>query len=249
MVQFHPSSRLPTAEELPETDFRPVDNELQYLIPVLLRSALVLAWADRPDWFFGVNMGIYAEPYPPAICPDAFLALCVPRYKSSGLRLSYVLWEEQDIMPLWVLEIVSRTAGGEYTTKMEKYAKLGVAYYTIYNPQHWQRDRHEPFEVYQLQDEQYVRVTGNPVWIPPIGLAVGVEQGQHDGWTQDWLYWFDQQGNRYPVPDELIAQAQQRADQAQQQADQAQRRAEEEFRLRQALLEKLRSLNIDPDQL
>lgn len=41
---------------------------------------------------------------------------------------------------------------GEYSDKQEKYAKLGVLYYVVYNPDFWLRDKHEPFEVYRLVD-------------------------------------------------------------------------------------------------
>ncbi|MGB8699259.1 MAG: Uma2 family endonuclease [Thermosynechococcaceae cyanobacterium] len=249
MVQYKPLSALPTEEDLPETDHRPVDNELQLLIPTLLRSTLALAWADRSDWFLGANLGIYYDPDETAICPDAFLVLGVPRYRPKGLRLSYVLWQEQYTVPLWVLEIVSQTPGSEYTEKMRKYAEMGVLYYTIYNPHHWRRDRHDPLEVYQLQSGQYVRRLGNPVWLPEIGLGIGVESGEQDGRTQDWLYWYHQEGDRYPVPEDIIRQQQQQAEQLSAQLQEAQDRAEAESRLNQDLIAKLRSHGINPDQL
>lgn len=31
------------------------------------------------DWFFGVDMGIYYDPNQPAIVPDGFLSVGVPR--------------------------------------------------------------------------------------------------------------------------------------------------------------------------
>ena len=249
MVQYKPLSKLPTAEDLPETDHRPVDNELQYLIPGMLRSTLVLAWADRHDWLLGVNLGIYYDPERPAICPDGFLCLGVPRYKPRGPRLSYVFWEEQYTVPLWVLEIVSKTPGAEYTEKLRKYAQMGVQYYTIYNPQHWQRDQHDPFEVYKLSQGQYVQQRGNPVWMPEVHLGIGVEQGHHEGLTRDWLYWYDQANVRYALPEDVITQQQQQLQQEQQRAEQQQQRAEQEVQLRQELLEKLRSHGIDPDTL
>ncbi|MEO1388054.1 MAG: hypothetical protein AAFV85_11845 [Cyanobacteria bacterium J06634_6] len=52
MVQFKPPKalfseespeRLPTEHDLPDTDGRPVDNELQLLIPILLRGVLEMA--------------------------------------------------------------------------------------------------------------------------------------------------------------------------------------------------------------
>jgi Uma2 family endonuclease len=62
MVEYNSLQYLPTEEDLPETDNTPVDDELQILIPNLLRAILVLLWASRMDWFLGVNLGIYDNP-------------------------------------------------------------------------------------------------------------------------------------------------------------------------------------------
>ncbi|HEY9650053.1 MAG TPA: Uma2 family endonuclease, partial [Coleofasciculaceae cyanobacterium] len=82
MVEYNSLQYLPTEEDLPETDNTPVDNELQILIPNLLRAILALLWASRTDWFLGVNLGIYYNPDKPAIGPDGFLSLGVPRRRS-----------------------------------------------------------------------------------------------------------------------------------------------------------------------
>ena len=75
LVEYNPRDCLPTAEDLPDSDETPVDNELQYLIPGLLEAILALIWSSRMDWFFGVDMGIYYDPNQPAIVPDCFLSL------------------------------------------------------------------------------------------------------------------------------------------------------------------------------
>jgi Uma2 family endonuclease len=234
---------LPTAEELPDSDDTPVDNELQILIPILLRAILALLWADGMDWFFGVNMGVYYEPDKAAIVPDGFLSLRVERYKARGkLRLSYVLWQEHNIVPQWVLEVVSKTPGGEYDEKMTKYAQIGVLYYVIYNPDYWRRDKHDPFEVYRLVNGSYERQTGNPVWMPEIELGIGCEVGTHEGCTREWLYWYDQLSRRLLAPANVIEQERQRADRAEQQLEQERQRAER-------LAERLRQMGVDPDTL
>jgi Uma2 family endonuclease len=156
MVQSKPVSALLTEDTLPETDHRPVDNELQVLLPILLRAILSLLWADRADWFMGVNLGLYDDPAQAAIGSDAFLSLGVPRYKRPRGRLSYVLAQEK-VVPQWVLEMVSQTPGGEYDDKFQKYAAIGILYYTIYNPDYAERDGHDPFEVYRLENGVYVR--------------------------------------------------------------------------------------------
>lgn len=69
VVQYNPLQYLPTAEELPDSDDTPVDNELQILVPALFRAILAW-WSERQDWFLGVNMGVYYEPKEPAIVPD-----------------------------------------------------------------------------------------------------------------------------------------------------------------------------------
>lgn len=114
MVQSNSETRLPTSLELSCSDDIPVDNEDQNFIPNFLLFLLELIWGNRVDWFFGVNMGIYhttgVNPRVPVV-PDGFLSLRVERRKPNGARLSYVVWEETGIVPLFVLEIVSQTYG------------------------------------------------------------------------------------------------------------------------------------------
>lgn len=133
MLQYDPLDCLPSAEDLPDSDDTPVDNELQNLISGLLKIILGMVWADRMDWFFGVDMGIYYDPNQPAIVPDGFLSLGVERIIDEDLRLSYVLWEEQRV-PIMTLEVVSHQRRGEYSTKKDFYAQLEVLYYVVYNP-------------------------------------------------------------------------------------------------------------------
>ncbi|MEA5507124.1 Uma2 family endonuclease [Halotia wernerae UHCC 0503] len=231
MLQYDPLDCLPSAEDLPDSDDTPVDNELQDLIPGLLKAILAFVWADRMDWFFGVDMGIYYDPNQPAIVPDGFLSLGVERIIDENLRLSYLLWEEQRV-PIMVLEVVSHKRRGEYTTKKEFYTRLEVLYYVIYNPQ---RRRKPALEVYRLVNGNYQLQRGNPVWLPEIGLGIGCERGTYLGVTREWLYWYTEQDQRLLTPEERMQQSQQQAQQAQQRA--------------QMLAERLRSLGIDPDSL
>ncbi|WYM02254.1 MAG: Uma2 family endonuclease [Gloeotrichia echinulata CP02] len=224
MLQYDPLDCLPSAEDLLDSDDSPVDNELQNLISGLLKIILGMVWADRMDWFFGVYMGIYYDPNQPAIVPDGFLSLGVERIIDEDLRLSYVLWEEQRV-PIMTLEVVSHQRRGEYSTKKDFYAQLEVLYYVVYNPQ---RRRKPPLEVYRLVNGKYQLQRGNPVWLPEIGLGIGCERGTHIGVTREWLYWYDEQGQRFLTPEERMRQAEQRA---------------------QMLAERLKSLGVDPDSL
>ena len=200
LLEYNPKHCLPSAEELPDSDDTPVDNELQDLIPGLLKAILALIWSERMDWFFGVDMGIYYAPDQPAIVPDGFLSIGVPRIIDSDLRLSYVLWEEQKL-PLMVLEVVSQTRRGEYTDKKTEYAQLGILYYVIYNPL---RKRKPRLEVYKLEKGEYELLEGEPVWLSEINLGIGRAEGSYQGITREWLYWYDQQGEKYLTPEERI---------------------------------------------
>ncbi len=226
----------PSADELPDSDETPVDNELQELIPGLLKAILLILWSERMDWFFGIDMGIYYDPDLPAIVPDGFLSLGVERFYDEELRPSYVLWDE-NVIPILALEIVSQTYRKEYSTKLEQYAALGVLYYVIYSSR---RRRKPRLEVYKLVNGKYELQMGNPVWLPEVGLGIGCERGNYSGVTREWLYWYNQEGKRYPTPQEWILQETQRAQQETQRAQQETQRA-------QKLADKLRELGIDPD--
>lgn len=206
-LEYNPRHCLPSAEDLPDSDDTPVDNQLQHLIPGLLEAILALIWSERMDWFFGVDMGIYYDPEPSPIVPDGFLSIGVPRVIDSDLRLSYVLWEEEKL-PILVLEVVSQTRRGEYTDKKTQYAQLGILYYVIYNPL---RKRKPQLEVYQLVAGEYQLLSGEPVWLSEINLGIGKEEGTYQGMTREWLYWYDENGNRYLTPEERILTAEQKA--------------------------------------
>lgn len=221
MLHYDPRHCLPSAAELPDSDDTPVDNELQNLIPNLLEAILAIAWADRQDWFMGIDMGIYYAPEVPPLVPDGFLSLGVERFVGEEGRLSYVLWEEDNIVPILTLEVVSKTYGGEYERKKKDYAELGVLYYVIYVPDRRHRRKRQLLEVHRLVDGEYVLQEGDRIWMPEIGLALGRERGTYLGRTREWLYWYDQQGNRLPTPEELVEQERQRAEQERQRAEQA----------------------------
>ncbi|MEA5616783.1 Uma2 family endonuclease [Cronbergia sp. UHCC 0137] len=245
MLKLNLPRYLPSAEELPDSDETPVDNELQELIPGLLKAILLLLWADRMDWLFAIDMAIYYHPDQPAIVPDGFLSLGVERFYDEELRPSYVLWDE-NVLPILVLEVVSANYRKEYSTKLEQYAALGVLYYVIYSSR---RRRKPHLEVHKLVNGKYELQSDNPVWLPEIGLGIGCERGNYCGVTREWLYWYDETGKRYPTPQEQISAAQQQTKFAEQRAKFAEQRAQQEAERTQQLAQRLRELGIDPDDL
>jgi Uma2 family endonuclease len=239
MLNYNPMHYLPSSEELLDSNDTPVDNEVQNLIPSLLKTTLALVWCDRWDWYFGVDMGIYYHPDKPAVVPDGFLSLGVKRVVDEELRLSYVLWEEKKL-PILALEVVSQIYREEYTTKKEFYAKeLGILYYVVYSPL---RRKKPPLEVYHLVDGEYILMSGDPVWLPEIGLGIGRERGIYQGIVREWLYWYDEEGQRLLTPEERIREAEERT------AFEEQRRVEAEQKVKM-LIERLNALGVDPESL
>ena len=222
---------LPTTDELPCSDDTPVDNEDQNFLPNVLLFLLSSVWANRMDWFFGVDMAVYHTTgvnLRVPVVPDGFLSLGVERKKGGKSRKSYAVWEENEVVPILTLEMVSQTNGGEYDEKLAIYEKLGVLYYVIYNPEYWRRDQHQPFEVYKLVDGNYQLQIGEPYWMPEVGLGIGRYQGVIGGISQELLSWYDERRNRYLTSDEQAQQERTRAEQ---------------------LAQYLRSLGIDPNNL
>ncbi len=158
------------------------------------------------------------------------------------------MWEENYVVPLLALECVSHKYGGEYDEKQQKYVNLGVLYYVVYNPEYWQKDKHQPFEVYRLTNGEYVLQSGEPFYMPEIGLGIGRGVGTYCGWTQEWLYWYDETGFRHPSPDEATSEQRQRAEQTQIQLEQALTQLEQERLRAQRLAERLRARGIDPSE-
>jgi Uma2 family endonuclease len=224
MLNYENSDQWPSGEELPDPEEKFIDNELQELIPGLLKSILLIIWADRMDWLFGIDMGIYYHPDEPPVVPEGFLSLGIERFYHEEMRSCYAVWEEK-AMPSLVLEIVSQNYRQEYTKKFEEYQNLGILYSVFYA---FRRRRRARLEVYKLINGQYELQPENPVWMPEIGLGIGCERGNYSGVTREWLYWYDADGKRYLTPEEQVKKLTQRTEN---------------------LAQRLRELGEDPDNL
>jgi Uma2 family endonuclease len=191
---------LPTAEDLPCSDDKPVDSELQELIPGLLKMILLDLWKDRTDWLFSIDMAFYYQPKNKNtnIAPDGLLSLGLKSPPDENLRSSYVLWDEM-VIPQFALEIVSKTAGKEYTGKFKIYQSVGILYYLVYSPLSKKKAR---FQLYQLIDGEYVLQSdgSKPYWMPEVGLGIGAENQSYGNNQREWLYWYDENDVRYPTP-------------------------------------------------
>jgi Uma2 family endonuclease len=134
----------------PESDGQPMSESTeQYRWIVMVKENLEILFADRPDVFIAADLlwyPIQAE-VPPAPCqaPDVMVALGRPK----GQRRSYLQWQEAQVSPQVVFEILSasnKTRKGMEAMdfKFQFYQRYGVEEYYIYDPHEytlegWQR--------------------------------------------------------------------------------------------------------------
>jgi Uma2 family endonuclease len=227
-------------DEFPCSDGKPVDSELQELVPGLLKYILMRIWKDKLDYLFAIDMGFYYGDG--CVSADGLLCLGVEQPKHDQKRSSYILSKEK-VVPVLVLEVVSKTYGGEYDDKKETYQKIGILYYVVYSPLVSDADR---LAVYKLVAGEYVLQAGlgneGRVWLPEVGLAIGREKRNYDQTDREWLYWYDRAGVRYPTP---LEAEEAEAEKAIVEAERA-NLAAAKVRL---LSERLRELGVDPDSL
>ncbi|MFN8904897.1 MAG: Uma2 family endonuclease, partial [Pseudanabaena sp.] len=172
---------------------------------------------------------------------------------------SYVLWKEF-VSPLIAIEFVSGNGSEERDTtppsETEKAGKFWVYEQAIRVPFYVIFDGfRDNLEAYHLLDSRYVKMQPNDrghFAIAPMGVELGLilENGV------SWLRWWDESGNLLLTGDErAIAEKQARLDAeaiANQQTaitDQERLAKQEAEQKAKRLAEKLRSLDINPDDL
>ncbi|WP_172969358.1 Uma2 family endonuclease, partial [Microcystis aeruginosa] len=130
---------------------------------------------------------------------------------------------------------------------------LQVPVYGIFQPKTGE------LEIYRLNQGRYEQQKpneNNRYWIAEINLFLGVWQGKKAEVTAYWLRWWDKSGNLLLWGSELVQQEKQRAEQEKQRAAQERQRAEQaELELeqeqiaRQRLVQKLKELGVNPENL
>jgi Uma2 family endonuclease len=248
-----------TMHDLPSEDPEEsgLPDEFHDFQPALLRETCQL---QRPDFFVGVDLNLYYDPYHPLWHkrPDWFLALGVsPARTQSELRLSYVFWQEK-ISPFLIVELLSPSTEdddlgnivqkiGKPTVKWDVYEQvLKVPFYVIY-------DRYEnQLRVFELREGRYqaLDLATPKFWFESLGIGLGLWQGVYQGAEGEWLRWFDRVAS--PTEnreDRWIPTSAEYADLMEQRAEQESQRADQESRRAEQLAERLRSLGIDPDRL
>ncbi len=242
-----PRLTLPTMYDLPSEDPEEpgLPDEYHGYQPLLLRYTFKPASYDLDEVFVGADINLYYDLrhlnwYKR---PDWFAVVGVSRlYEGRDLRNSYVMWQEL-VSPFVVVELLSpgtededlgRTIpqSGKPPTKWQVYEQiLRVPYYIIFSRYTNQ------LQAFRLVGGEYesVEVGEEGLFIPQLGLRLGLWQGHFENIERLWLRWFTASGELILTPSEESAAAQARVTQAEQRAER--------------LAAKLRELNIDPDEL
>ncbi len=223
-------------------DDAPVDNLFSERQQRLLADALYASWptmgASRP-FLAMTNVGLFFALSAPPYVPDALVSLDVrpPDNPFPKKNRSYFIWEYGK-PPEIVVEIVSNRKGGELDEKLAGYARLGVAYYIVYDPELLLTQ--QALYVFARRDLSFVQIP--PSVLPGIGLGVMLWEGVYEDMPGVWLRWINSEGN-------LLLTGKERAEQERQRAEQERQRAEQERQRADALAAKLRELGIDPNQV
>lgn len=219
----------PNIDHLVTEDDTPVDNIFSEKQQRLLVESLYTSWhgakTGRP-FLALANVGLFCGIYQPPLVPDVLLSLDVqlPEDIWTKAHRSYLLWEYGK-PPEVVIEIVSNRQGHELDSKLHDYARIGVAYYIVYDPEKQLGEK--ALHLYERRHIRYVEISGP--WLPEIELGLTLWHGQYEDREDTWLRWCDQEAHLILTGAERAKQERQRADQERQRAEQECQRAEQEY--------------------
>lgn len=255
LANFLPPDFTLDVSHLVTEDDTPVDNLPSEKQMRLLVEPLYTAWAgpgDERPFLAAANVGLFPSLHGEVLVPDVFISLDVTlpdNWWAKGKR-AYFFWEFGKAPDL-VIEMVSNREGGEADRKLRAYARMGIPYYVIYDPQ--QLIQPEPLRAYALTPRrEYEEIS--PELFVGLNLGLTLWQGSYENKEDTWLRWCDGEGNLIPTGAELADQERQRAaaerqraEVAEQRAEVAEQRAEVAEQRAARLAARLRALGIDPN--
>lgn len=211
--QLPPPEMRPNVDHLVTEDDTPVDNFFSEKQQRLLVEPLHSSWSGPEGgrgFVAAANVGLFFAVREPPYVPDMMLSLDVrlPEDLWPKSNRSYFVWEYGK-PPDVVIEVVSNREGGEDSTKLAGYARIGIRYYVIYDPDSWLSD--QSLRAFQLEGMTYQRLQ-EPVWLPGVGLGLCLWPGKFEDHENTWLRWIDGEGNVIPTGSEHLARERQRAE-------------------------------------
>lgn len=141
---------------------------------------------------------------------------------------SYFLWKF-DKPPEVVVEVISSKEGEELNRKFRLYARMGVWYYVVFDPEQYVQE--SLLRVYGLSIARYF--PQQDLDLTEVGLKLTLWDGVFEGLPAQWLRWVDAGGK-------LLLTGMERAAQEHQQLEQERQRAER-------LAEQLRASGLEPE--
>ncbi|AFY62556.1 Uma2 family endonuclease [Synechococcus sp. PCC 6312] len=229
LTESESSRLLDQAILYPDSDGQPMaDNTLQFRWIVLIKENLEYLFLPQADVFVAGDLLWYPVEGRPDIrvAPDVMVAFGRPK----GERGSYRQWQEGNIAPQVVFEILSPSnTTKEMSRKLLFYNRYGVDEYYIYDP-----DKNELTGLERQQGE-LLPIETIENWVSPrLGIRFEL--------TPSTLNLYDPHGNLFLS----TVQIRQRAEYEAQRADQEAQRAEQEKARADRLAAQLQALGIDP---
>lgn len=216
----------------PESDGQPMaDNTKQFELIVLIKKNLDLLFASEPNVFVAGDLLWYTVEGDNTArrAPDVMVVFGRPK----GDRGSYLQWQEDNIPPQVVFEIISPgNTVKEMIAKYKFYEQYGVEEYYLYDP-----DKSE-LSGWLASGDEFTEIPQMTGWVSPrLGIRFELSDGE--------LQIFHPDGQPFLTYLELaqkIEQERQHAEQERQRAEQAQSQLE-------ALRTLLQAKGINPDEL
>ncbi len=209
--------------DYPDSDGKPMaDNTQQFRWIVLLKENLELLFADNAQVFVAGDLLWYPVEGSPeiSVAPDVLVVFERPK----GERGSYKQWQENNIAPQIVFEILSPgNRLKEMTKKLQFYERYGVEEYYIYDPQ--KNDLHGLCRF----DDRLGVIENMDNWISP-SLKIKFIM------TQDTLEIYCPNGQKFLTTIELNQRVQHEY-----------QRAEQEYQRAERFLAQLKALGVQPD--
>jgi Uma2 family endonuclease len=222
----------PSGIEYPESDGKPMaDNTRQFRKIVTIQGGIDALVRDRADVFVAGDLLWYPVEHHPEICtaPDVMVVFGRPK----GDRGSYRQWQEENIPPQVVFEILSPgNTVAEMIRKRRFYEEHGVEEYYLYDPET------NLFEGWLRTDQRLMPIPADDLlgWNSPrLGIRFELER--------DDLAIFRPDGERFLTYLQLEAQR----EQERQRVEQERLRAEQERLRAERLAAQLRALGVEPE--
>ena len=236
----------PNVDHVITEDDTPLDNIFSEKQQRLLTEALYATWKPAVPFLVMANVGLFYAINLPPFVPDVLLSLDVeaPANLFPKSHRSYFVWEYGK-PPNVVVEVVSNREGKEDTDKLKGYARIGVNFYIIYDPE--QKLSSERLRFFELRGGDFQLLDSASPKMPQVGLGATIWTGSFEGHVDQWLRWTNLDGELIATGAERASIERERAESERQRADLATSMMEDANRRAEKMAEQLRRLGISPE--